>query len=323
MRFVIVLIALILIPVFVGIQLLVYVDQYQPHLRSKVAAAMRAAGIRQGKVALNFLDASIEGSAADPALRQHAIEAVRAVPAIRLADKAIHITVPTSLTGELNGGTMRLSGWLPAEADPSLIMSFIRDYRPDLQIDASALHTSSDVQLPSDEALPLVAEGRLLRPILKSLTVPASLRVDFKDDTLILSGALPNPALRDAVVEAATAASGSRFRINGDRLTAGKFVREAAFTQSSSLPRFLRSFFSSPAPGRFSIDATGTPSMSAHATPALESEWLSMLRDVTGGVRVDATLILHPSVYHFPGYRMISEMDEGAIEPLALLSNPR
>jgi outer membrane protein OmpA-like peptidoglycan-associated protein len=79
---------------------------------------------------------------------------------------------------------------------------------------------------------------------------------------------------------------------------------------------FLRSFYSTPAPGDFSVRADGNPRLSADATRTLESTWLTFLRPLTKGRRAEMQLTYFPSRYHFPGRRIETALPEDVLQTL-------
>lgn len=317
MRFFIVLLALLLLPVFVGVHLVIFRSQQQPRLNGQVLEMLRAAGIKHAQVRMDYLDATIFGSAPDVVARDQAAAAVSAVRGVRFSQASNRIVVPAHVAAVLKDKRLALSGWLPDERSVQDFLKIVRDYRPDLELDAAKLKVSPFVVTGDAENEALSDTHRLLRPILDSIRVPASLSVHRADDTYVVQGYLPSEAMRNEIIDAVQDNVG-QWKIDVTKLVATRYVADAPFTKSRALPQFLKSYFAAPVPGTFSIDASSDPVLIADATRDMEAEWLALLRAVSGGARVDSRLTIFPSPYHLPGYRPQSQAVPGSLGPLKL-----
>lgn len=317
MRFFIVLLALLLLPVFVGVHVMIHRSQHEPRLRDRVLEALQAAGIKQAQVRMDYLDATIFGSAPDVAARDQAAAAVGAVRGVRFSQAGNRIVVPAHVAAVLKEKRLALSGWLPDERSVQDYLKILREYRPDLELDAARLKVSPFVVTGDAENEPLSDTHRLLRPVLDAIRVPASLSVYRADDTFVVEGYLPSETLKNEIIDAVQDNAG-QWKIDVTKLVATRHVAEAPFTRSRALPQFLKSYFAAPVPGTFSIDAGSDPVLIADATREMEAEWLALLRAVGGGARVDSRLTIFPSIYHLPGYRPQSQVVPGSLGPLKL-----
>jgi hypothetical protein len=90
-------------------------------------------------------------------------------------------------------------------------------------------------------------------------------------------------------------------------------------TQPETILPFLRSFFSTPSPGEFSLLPGQNPHLKADTTRTLESAWLNMLRPVTGSTRVEMEWVQHPSIFHFPGRRIQTALPEEVLQNVSNL----
>ena len=151
--------------------------------------------------------------------------------------------------------------------------------------------------------------------LLESIRLPASLSITGDGHRYQMKGSLPAAALREAVVEAAEK-SGRGLEIDASQLKAHEHVAGAPFAQGTALADFVRSFFNSPMPGSFQIDQRNGPQIKAYATAEMESEWMTLLRAVSGAARVNAEITRVPSIYHFPNYQPESMLEPGVAERL-------
>lgn len=313
MRFLIVVMSILLIPILVIAHLWIYDEELKPSLAENALAELRKLGVQHANVRLDYLDATITGVAADVETRERAAEAMKRLGGIHFVDKNNLVAVPAGITSQLDGDTLVLSGWLPNERNVTEVQRLLSEFRRDLKIDAKKLRISPFVGLGGDPEALITAEHRLMRPILEKLRTPSSLAIEKSGGTYVLKGALPT-SLKKAVIESVTDNPGG-WTIDTSKLAGGPHISEAAFTKGDGLPRFLRSYFSAPTPGTFFIDDNGSPHMTAHATKQMEAEWIVLLRNVSGAAKVEASLTIHPSVYQLPGYQPTSEVVEGTLAP--------
>jgi outer membrane protein OmpA-like peptidoglycan-associated protein len=121
-------------------------------------------------------------------------------------------------------------------------------------------------------------------------------------------GYLPSRSMGDSVVKEIEASAPGR-RVEASGLKASPHLLAAPFIRGEGLVTFLRSFFATPAPGTFSIDARNGARLKAHATVGMESEWLRLLRPLVEASRVDMQITRVPSRYHLLGYQPVTPLN--------------
>lgn len=315
MRFLIVLSSMLLIPVLVIAHLWIYDMELKPELANRALRELKRIGIKHSNVRLDYMDATITGTAVDAEMRDAAGRAMRAVSGIHFDDARNLIVVPARVEAEIEGSQLTLSGWLPDEKSVQALLRIVGEFRPDLKPDARKLRVSPFVSAGIDGTQELTGQHRLVRPILAGLRTQPSFSIEKSGDTYVVKGALPSVALKEAVIEATQNNPGG-WTVDTSALIGAPHVLEAAFTKSNALALFLKSYFSAPLPGTFSINPDGGPRIVAGATREMEAEWLGLLRGVSGAAKVEADLTIYPSVYLLPGYRPQSEVVEGTLAPL-------
>lgn len=303
---------LVLLPVATGVHAWLFCRENLPALTQEAVARLRAAGVRNPVVDVRFFDIAVTGEAPDPASRQKALAAIRSLGPLRLQPSAERIHVLASLNARLDQGTLRLSGWLPEGHEAENVRRLLAELRPDLVINGDDLHTSAEVRWPEGVKPPLTAGSALLKPIIATLRVPAELHIRARDDAIVLSGLLPDTALKEDLVATLAEEAGARV-VDPAALKASPHVLPAAFAKRELLPAFVKSFFSVPPPRSFDIQSDGIPHLEGVATRQMESTWLALLRPVTGAAKVDAHFTLVPSLYHFPGYQVQSKLPADVI----------
>ncbi len=306
---------LILLPVAAGVHAWLFCRENLPTLTQEAVARLKAAGVRNPVVDVRFFDLAVTGEAPDPGSRQQALAALRSLGPLRLQPSAERIHVLTSLNAKLDQSTLHLSGWLPDADEIPHVQSLLAELRPDLAINIDELHAAPEVRWPEGIKPPLTASSTLLKPIIDTLRVPAELHIRAKDDSIVLSGLLPDAALKEELVAALAEVAGARV-VDPSALKASPHVLPAAFAKPDRLTAFVNSFFSFPPPRSFDIQSDGIPHLEGVATRQMESTWLTLLRPVTGGAKVDAHFTLVPSLNHFPGYRIQSKVSPEVIESL-------
>lgn len=304
---------LILLPVATGVHAWLFCSENLPVLTEEAVAGLKAAGVRDPVVEVRFFDIAVSGEAPDPPARQRALAALRTLGPLRLKTGAEQIHVLASLSAKLDQKTLLLSGWLPDEAEINHARLLIADLRPDLVINTDGLHSAPEVRWPEGFKPPLTAGSVLLKPIIGALRMPAELHIHAKDDAIVLSGLLPDTALKEELVDTLAEVAGARV-VDPTALKASPHVLTAAFAKPELLAAFVRSFFSVPPPRAFDIQSDGIPRLEGIATRQMESNWLTLLRPVTGGAKVDAHFTLMPSLYHFPGYQVQSNLPPAMID---------
>lgn len=286
-----------------------------PLLRQEVLQILEKAAIQSPKVDLAFLDIDIAGEAPSPQVHRQVVDSIRRIGPLRLKPGADRLHVNASVKAHLHANRLRLSGWLPEEKDAVKIQSILTELRPDLIIDITDLQHAPEVRWPTDFKPPLDAAHPFLAPILDTLHVPSELKIEFKGETLHLSGMLPAGGLKEEIIAALAGDSGAA-EIDPSSLKASPHVKAAPFAKKKALAAFLASFFAAPPPRSFEIRDQGPPRLTGIATRKLESEWLTLLRPVTGGAKVDSQLVLLPSLYHQPDYQPRSQLPAAMLDQL-------
>lgn len=307
MRLSLIFLMLILLPVATGVHAWLFCRDDLPGLTQEALRRLQDAGVRHPEVDIRFFDIAVRGEAEDPAALQRALTAVRALGPLRLQPGAAQLQVVARLRAVLEGGTLRISGWLPEEEKPEDVRRLVAELRPDLILETSGLQTAPEVVWPEGFKPPLAASSPLLKPLLEKLRVPAEIHVSAREDAIVLTGLLPAEELKAEVVAALAEVAGARV-VDPSTLKASSHVLPAPFAKPEALAAFLRSFFKGPAPRSCDIDAQGIPHLKGMATRQMESEWLRLLRPLTGGARVEAELTLVPSELHMPGYQTQSQL---------------
>ena len=306
---------LILLPVATGVHAWLFCRENLPRLTQEAVARLKAAGVRDPVVDVRFFDLDVSGEAPNPPARQRALASIRTLGPLRLQPGAERIHVKASLSAKLDQGTLRLSGWLPAGDETGNVRRLLADLRPDLVINTEDLHSSPEVLWPEGIKPPFTASSPLLKLIIDTLRVPAELHIRAKGDAIVLSGLLPDTALKAELVAALAEVAGARV-VDPTGLQASPHVLPAAFAKPQLLSAFVNSFFSLPPPRTFDIQSDGIPHLTGMATRQLESVWLALLRPVTGAAKVDAQFMLVPSLYHFPGYQIQSKLPPDTLHSL-------
>ncbi len=316
MRLSLILFMLILLPLATGVHAWLFCRDNLPVLTQEAVRRLQNAGVSNPVVDVRFFDIAVTGEAPDPASREKAVAAIRSLVPLRLQPGADRIYVIASIRAKLEQGTLRLSGWLPEGDEKENIMQLLHGLRPDLRIASGDLCIAPEVHWPDGVKVPLTPGSSLLKPIIDTLRVPAELHIVAKDDaTIVLSGLLPETALREEVIAALSEVAGSR-EVDPTALKASPHVLTADFAKREALAAFVGDFFSAPPPRSFHVRSDGIPHMDGAATREMESRWLTLLRPVTGAAKVDARLTLMPSIYHFPGYKIESKLQPEVLNPL-------
>lgn len=292
MRFSIILIALALLPMMVIAHGWFFTEKQQPQLQRAALEKLRAGGIQAAVADLRYLDLRIAGNTASPEALDQATMAVSSIAPLRVI--ANELTIPASLSAEADETTLTIRGWLPDPADTRQLVQLLGKLRPDLALQTRDLKTDSRVRWPEGERPPLTAESQLLRPILSKLRVSPWLEVVRDSKGLHLRGILPANGSRSAVLSALQDRDDSG-------LLESLHTEPASFAGSEGLVAFLKSFFAEASPRRFFIDEENGPTIEAATTRTQEGSWLTLLRPVSGGKKVNLDLTLYPSEFHLPG----------------------
>jgi hypothetical protein len=282
-----------------------YSHRHKPALEAEAEALLAQQGLSNIDVELNYFDAVLTGLVQTPDARKRAGDIVKTVRPLRVADWENKIRITPKLTAEIKGNTINLAGWLPsAEVRAELILG-VKAFRPELKINSDALDVSPRVE--SGEIVKFGASkiSKLVADVLNTIRVPPSLKIQRSGQEYRLSGHVKTEELLDSIAQAAQNNPGG-WKVNIEALAANKNVNEASFSSGTALADFVRSFFKSPSPGEFSIDLRNGPFIKAYATAAMEAEWLSLLRPITGAAKLRSEITRVPSAYHFPDYKITS-----------------
>ncbi len=313
MRLSLVFFMLILLPVAAAVHAWLFCRDNLPALSQEAVKRLKDAGVRDPVVDIRFFDIAVTGEAPDPDSRKKALQAIRSLVPLRLQPGADRLHVLAGLNARLDSNTLHLTGWLPEGDEIENVRQLLAELRLDLTLNTQALHTAPEVRWAEGTKPPLTASSPLLKPVLDMLRVPAELHISAKDDAILLSGLLPATALKHELVSALAEVAGARV-VDPSALKASPHVLTASFARPESLAAFVSSFFQAPPPRSFDISGDGIPHLSGLATRQMESQWLALLRPVTGSAKVDARLTFLPSTYHFPGYQPRSAIPPATLE---------
>ncbi|TDU73141.1 OmpA family protein [Prosthecobacter fusiformis] len=299
MRFSIFLITLALLPMVMILHGWTYTEKQLPGLRDQAITALRDQGIRSVVVDIRYLDLRIAGDAPDMISLEKARAAVRAIGPLRVVSDELNI--PANLQAQQDADSLVIKGWLPTEDNTHEVTQLIRKLRPDLNLNTEELRSSPMVRWPDGEKAPLTADSILMIPIVEKLRVSPWLDITQDAMGLRLKGLLPANGLRSALVSA----------LNGESvetLLESTHTIPSAFADPATLIPFVKYFFDGTSQRRFAINDQGEPLIEGAATRSLESEWLALLRPVTGGKKVTSNLTFYPSELHFPGRQLASPL---------------
>jgi hypothetical protein len=209
--------------------------------------------------------------------------------------------------------TLTIDGWMEDQETADSLRDLLLKLRPDLKVETAQLKISKYVRWPEGTKLPLEETSPMLKPIISALRVPAALEIKRQNGKLVVTGIVPSQELKEAIQETLNQPHhGLAVEVSQLRVTSHALA--AAFTHPEVLLPFLRSFYSTPSPGDFSLLPGHRPHLKADTTRTLESAWLSKLRPMTGSTRVDMEWIQHPSIFHFPGRRIETALPEEVLQ---------
>ncbi|MEQ1750447.1 MAG: OmpA family protein [Prosthecobacter sp.] len=311
MRFSVILITLVLLPVMMIAHLWDYTQNHQSRLVQQATEILKTHGVRGGTVDVRYLDLSVTGDAPDVASLKRATSELAALGPLRLVSNQLSILA--RVRARLADDTLTLDGWLPDQDTTDSLRGLLLKVRPDLKVVADDLKTSPLVRWPEGEKLPLSEDSVMLKPIISALHVPAALEIVRRDGKLIATGMLPTQELKEAV-QAALSQPMHGLGVDVSKLRVSAHVLPAPFVAGEVIVPFLTIFYTTPSPGEFSIRPGENPHLKADTTRTLESAWLDKLRAVTKGTRVEMELTLHPSIYHFPGRRIETALPEDVLQ---------
>jgi outer membrane protein OmpA-like peptidoglycan-associated protein len=320
MRSTIVLLILFLLPGFVLGHWWFFVNENQPDLMRKADEAMTRSGVRNHAVTMDYFNARISGVTDTLEQREEAARAVRAIAGIQLSPSDNLIAVPARLQHTLEEKKLAVEGLLPGDQALEALETIVAERRPDITLDISKIRTSPVIVLgvpqPDGSPAPLTDRHNILRPLLETIRVPASLEIMHSESGLTVKGHLPTDTLRQSVIEALRSNTAG-LPVDAQELVSSRFIEQTDFTDEVALPAFLRSFFKLRVPGEFSVSQGQPPRLTATVTRAIEAEWLALLRPVSGASKIDARLTIVPSPVHLPGYKPASPLPPGTLDALS------
>lgn len=307
MRFTVILIMIVLLPIMVVVHWWDYTENRQLRLIDQATAILKKHGVRGSTVDVRFLDLSVTGDAQDESSLKEASQELAKLGPLRLVSNQLSILA--LVRARLSQETLTIDGWMADQDTADSLRGLLLKLRPDLKVETEQLKISKYVRWPEGEKLPLEETSPMLKPIISALHVPAALDIRRQDGRLVAVGMLPSQELKDAIKGALDQPSHG-LSVDVSKLRVSSHVLPAAFADKDAILPFLRSFYSTPSPGEFSILPGQNPHIRADTTRTLESTWLNTLRPVTGGTRVDMQLVPHASIFHFPGRRIQTALPE-------------
>jgi outer membrane protein OmpA-like peptidoglycan-associated protein len=290
-----------------------YTNVHKARLQTEAEAKLAENGLPGLKVELNYFDALLTGLVKSPADRLKAGDIVRSIKPLRVYDHENKIRITPQLTAKITGNTIKLTGWLSSAEVRAAVTLGVKEYRPELVQDITDLQVSPRVEPGEQVKLGYDMTWKGVVDMLNGIRVPPSLKIRREGDKFVLTGHVKTQALRDLIADAAQSNTGG-WQVDATGLAANRNVNDASFSTGTALADFVRSFFTSPSPGEFTIDIRNGPYIKAYATPAMEAEWLALLRPITGAAKVKADISRVPSAYHFPDYKRTSIIPD-ALQP--------
>ena len=316
MRFTVILIMLVLIPIMIVMHVWDYLENGQLRLVDQASAILKKHGVHGSTVDVRFLDLSVTGDAEDETSLEAASLELSELGPLRLVSNRLSIL--TKVRARLSQETLTIDGWMADQDTADSLRGLLLKLRPDLKLETDQLKISKYVRWPEGEKLPLEETSPMLKPIIAALRVPAALEIRRQDGKLVATGILPTLELKEAIQETLNQPShGLATDVSQLRVT--NHLLPGPLTRPETILPFLRSFFSTPSPGEFRLLPSQNPHLKADTTRALESAWLNMLRPVTGSMRVDLQLVQHPSIFHFPGRRIQTALPEEVLQNVSNL----
>jgi len=307
MRFLILFIALALLPMMTILHGWLFTESQLPELQREALARLEKNGIRGAEADLRFLDLRLAGNAPDLVSLEKAREAVAALKPIRVVKDELGITA--ALESRLEGKILTLKGWLPNASNIQAIHQLVGKLRPDLTVQTEALKAHPKVRWSMSEKGPMTADNGLLKPVLEQLRVSTWLKIQRDEKGIHISGLLPANGMRSVLL--------SQFNpAESNELLESTYTLVPSFAEPDVLMPFIQSFFAHSSKRLFSIHQQGEIVIEADATSTLEKEWLALLRPISGGRKVSSKLTLYPSPFHFPSYRPTTPLDEAQLEAL-------
>jgi outer membrane protein OmpA-like peptidoglycan-associated protein len=296
-----------------------YHTRHQPRLEKELAALLEKNGLPGITVKLDYFDATLAGIVPSPGDRKRAGDLIRDQRPVQALDWENTISIVPQVESEITGNRLTLSGWVQSPEIRADLLHHVREFRPELEIDSSKLQTSPRVLAGAKAKIGKEDSYKIIADLVETIRVPPSLSIARRGKTYVLTGHVKTEELRDAIRQAAEDNPG-KWEIDSAGLAANRNVNDAPFSTGTALAEFVASFFRSPSPGEFRIDLRTGPYLKAYATAAMEAEWLTLLRPITGAARVKAEINRVPSPYHFPDYPFTSPVEPQLLPLVKMLT---
>lgn len=317
MRFLLIIITLILLPVLVLLHRFHFNQKMQGLLVSQVRQALSDPmfdDVRL-KARIDYMDVVLSGAVSDLAAREEARQRIiQSVSGVRCREEDNHIQIPAKLDGKIEGERLTLSGCLHDEATLRDFTALLKVTRPSLIIQNKEVVISSYVTALNEPLKKNEGVSAFFQPVWGLIRVPAALKITKQGNTIRAAGMLPGTKLREAVIEAAL---GTKIEtmLDAKDLLAGPYVSQAPFTRVETLPDFIAALLSSQENTAFEADANGI-SFSANVTEALYESWKPLLSKLGNEITLKPDLRFFPSIYHLPGYKAVSKIDPEVLKSL-------
>ena len=320
MRFLLILLALLLLPIFTLVHRYYYHQTMQGLLLAEVVQALSDPAYSNVSQHMEYLDVTLEGKVPDLAARERVRREIDSLHGVRCRVADNHIQVPAKLEGRLEGGRLTLSGSLHDDAMLRDVSEWLSAARPGLQLVTGDVLISPFVTL--EDSPKKGGMTAFLRPLWSLIEVPASLKITKQGNALQAVGFLPDDALREAVI---TAVIGTKLETTLDdrQLKAGAYVKAAAFANAEALPALLKELFSTQKSPSFEADENKIR-FHADVTDAIHAAWQPLLAKLGDERSIQADWKFFPSIYHLPNYQPESKLPPDALKTLrdALQQNP-
>lgn len=312
MRFLVVLLALVALPVLVLVHRNIYFVSMSPELNGKVRQALNKEGLGGVTVNMSYLDVILSGRVADLPSREKATEIVNQLPGVRSQSHDNRIKVNAKLQGRWEGARYRLSGWLHDEQAIKAVQSWLVSSRPSLEVDVSEVTYS-----PYVITEPIPTQGNIpefFSAVWTAIELPSNLYLHKNGTEIEASGRVHSEAFRLALLDAIKEANPA-LTLKADSLKSGDYVRSKGFVHEDELLIFVRSFYASPEPGNFETDGK-TIRVTGNVTEATRLEWEAQLIRLNPDAKLDLALTQFPSPYHLPGYKPSSNLEPDMVTAL-------
>ena len=313
MRFVLSLMAVLLLPVLTLVHRHHFQTQLQPALEQRVRDALAAdAELKWVKASFSYLDVTLENMVPSLAARERAEEVVRRLGVVRMLPENNRLLIPATLEGRPVKDHLALFGLVHDEGVLKDIAQWLNERRPGIVLDNSEVKISPHVTR-MDVRDPSSPDFGLLQQLLRLVTVPATLKITRQGDEFTLSGSLPSGLLE--TLTAALKKAEPQGRFNTSKLETGPFVKEEQFTSRKALPEFLVRYFSLPDTQTFEADEHAVR-FSANVLEAMKDEWQPLLDQLADRRSLQADWHVYPSIYQMASYQPESKLEPQAVAAL-------